>query len=83
MERMDLIAINNRSMCNHSKIQRAERITKRPHGGSNKLPNLKEIRLDTRRHSIIRTLKSHSSNPNPTMNKKFTENSLPPDEIET
>ena len=53
MERMSIIAINNRSICNHNKIQRAERayhsIAKK-----NELPNIKQLRLDNRR-KILRT----------------------------
>lgn len=53
MERMSIIAINNRSICNHNKIKRAERayhsIAKK-----NELPNIKQLRLDNRR-KILRT----------------------------
>lgn len=52
MERMDLIAINNRSLCNHSKIKRAERTTRKLNHKRN-LPNLKDLRLDYRRESVF------------------------------
>jgi hypothetical protein len=59
MERMDLIAINNRSLCNHSKVKRAERTT-RKHSNKSNLPDLKELRLDNRRENVLRAQRGQS-----------------------
>lgn len=53
MERMDLIAINNRCLFNTSKVKRAERTTRKLNlSAHSPLPDLKMIRLDNRRKSL-------------------------------
>jgi hypothetical protein len=53
MERMELIAINNRSLANTSKVKRAERTTRKLNlSAHSPLPDLKMIRLDNRRKSL-------------------------------
>lgn len=50
MERMDLIAINNRSLCNHSKVQRAGRTTRKLNRTEHlPLSDPTPLRLDYRR----------------------------------
>jgi hypothetical protein len=71
MERMDLIAINNRSLCNHSKVQRAERTTRKANHSVN-LPNLKELRLDNRRRSIYRAFPFPPPQPSPLNDPRVT-----------
>jgi hypothetical protein len=56
MERMDLIAINNRSLCNHSKVQRAGRTTRKLNRAQDlPLSDPTLLRLDYRRRRSLKT----------------------------
>ena len=50
MEKMELIAINNRSMFNNNKVQRAEWLTKKVNTHPFKQQNQEEIKIDLRKH---------------------------------